>query len=317
MRRVARAPLVHFLVLGALLLGARAWWEAGGGEGRRPRIVLTAADIARLRGEWAEEHGAPPDAAAEAVLVRRAVDEEVLWREALAAGIPERDPVTRERLVRLGEFLGEDGERGRQALEREARDLGLVRSDLVIRRHLVEAMQLALAKPAPADVPSDADLEAWVAAHAAELAEAPSVRLTHVYLSAEAHGAAIDADAARLLGELRRNGAGPEAADTRSDPFLRGAHLGPLPDDDLDRIFGPGFAGALDGAPLRTWVGPVRSSYGLHLVWIEERRPARVPSLAEVRSRAVLGVLRERGARRAEERMAQLRAAYDVRVERP
>ncbi len=314
MRRLLGAPLLHFFALGALLLGARTWWAARAGEPAREPIVLTAADLARLRAEWTEEHGTAPDAAAEAVLVRRAIDEEVLWREALAAGVPDRDPATRARLAQLGQFLGEDGERGRQALEREARDLGLARSDLVIHRHVVEAMRLALAKPAVDDVPADADLQAWVDAHAAELTEPPAVRLAHVYLSAAAHGAALEADAAQLLATLRREGAGPEVAETRGDPFLRGARLGPVSDEELDRIFGPGFARALAGAPLRTWVGPVRSSYGLHLVWIEERLPARVPTLAEVRSRAVLGVLRERGARRAEARLAQLRAAYDVRI---
>jgi len=314
-RRVLRAPLVHFLVLGAALLGARVWWESRHDVGARPRIILTASDVARLRDEWTEEHGAPPDATAEAALVRDAIDEEVLWRNALAAGVAEQDALTRDRLVRLADFLGEDGDRGREALERAARGLGLERNDLVIRRHLVEAMRLAIAQPDPSDFPGDADLESWLGAHAAELAEPPSLRVTHVYLSVETHGAGVDVDAERLLAELRRSGAGPDAADVRGDPFLRGTHVGPVPANDLDRIFGPGFARALGGAPTRTWIGPVRSSYGLHLVWIDERLPARVPSLAEVRSRVVLGVLHERGARRAEARLARLRARYDVQVD--
>jgi hypothetical protein len=314
-RRVLCAPLLHFFALGALLFGARTWWAARAGAPAREPIVLTAADVARLGAEWKEEHGTAPDAAAEAALVRRAIDEEVLWREALAAGVPDRDPATRARLAQLGQFLGEDG--GRTRLEREARDLGLARSDLVIRRHVVEAMRLALAKPAFDDVPTDADLEAWVDAHAAELTEPAAVRLAHVYLSAAAHGAALEADAAALLATLRQEGADPSAVETRGDPFLRGARLGPVSDEELDRLFGPGFARALAGAPLSTWVGPVRSSYGLHLVWIEERLPARVPTLAQVRSHAVLGLLRERGARRAAARLAQLRAAYDVRIASP
>jgi peptidyl-prolyl cis-trans isomerase C len=302
---VLRAPLVHFLVLGAALLGVRAWWNARRPDVARDRIVLSAADVARLRAVWEDERGAPPDGVAERTLVRDAVDEEVLWREALAAGVAERDPATRDRLAKLAEFVGEDD------------GTSLRRGDVVVRRHLVETMRLALARPAASDVPTDADLEAWVAAHAAELAEPPTIRLTHVYVAAATHGAATDADAARLLDELRRRGAGPEAAETRSEPFLRGAHVGPIAADALDRMFGAGFAAALADAPSRTWVGPVRSTYGAHLVWIEERAPARVPSLAEVRSRAVLGVLRERGARRAAERLAQLRARYDVEVARP
>jgi len=68
--------------------------------------------------------------------------------------------------------------------------------------------------------------------------------------------------------------------------------------------------------PAGAWVGPVGSSYGLHLVWIDERMPARLPSLAEVHRQVLLRALRERGAERAEERMRLLRARYDVEVER-
>jgi hypothetical protein len=315
-RRVLGSPLVLFLLIGAALLAVRSWWDRADADGPRPHIVVTAADVERLRAEWMEEHGGPPGLAAEASLVREAIDDEVLYREALAAGVGERDPATRERLVRLGGFLSEEGTRGRAALERQARGLGLERSDIVIRRHLVEMMRLAAAKPSLSDIPGEAELQAWLDAHASDFKQPATIRLTHVYLSGEAHGATAEANARHLLDELRM-GVGPNAAEARGDPFIRGMHVGPTTAADLDRIFGDGFARALADLPTGTWVGPVRSSYGLHLVWIEEHVPARLPSLAEVRNQVVLRVLRERGAKLAEERMRVLRARYDVEVERP
>src|SRR2546425_2025127 len=95
MARVLRAPLLHFLVIGALLLGLRAWWEPASVP--RARIVI-GADLARLRETWTEEHDAPPSGAAEEALVRDAIDEEVLYREALARGFDRRDAAVRERL---------------------------------------------------------------------------------------------------------------------------------------------------------------------------------------------------------------------------
>jgi len=315
-RRVLASPFVHFLLIGAALLAVRSWWAGSAADGLRPRIVVTAADVERLRTEWTEEHGEPPGPAVEAALVRDAIDDEVLYREALAAGVGERDPATRERLVRLGGFLGEDGARGREALERQARGLGLERSDVVIRRHLVEMMRLAAARPSPSDVPGEAELHAWLDAHASDFTQPATIRLTHVYLSEEAHGATAEADARHLLDELR-TGVGPDAAETRGDPFIWGMRVGPTTPADLDRIFGDGFARALAGVPTGTWAGPVRSSYGFHLVWIEEHVPARRPSLAEVRNQVVLRVLRERGAERAAERIRLLRARYEVELERP
>src|SRR5438128_5049330 len=191
MARVLRAPLLHFLVIGALLLGLRAWLEPASVP--RARIVIGAADLPRLREAWTEDHGASPSGAALETLVRDAIDEEVLWREALARGFDRRDAAVRERLVRLGGFVSEEAGGSRDVLEREARRLGLERSDLVVRRHLVEMMRLAAGWLGPDDWPSEADLAAYLARHAEELAAPARTRLTHVYLSEQARGAAAAA----------------------------------------------------------------------------------------------------------------------------
>src|SRR5437773_2566847 len=82
MARLLRAPLVHFLVLGGALLAVRGWLDPA--LPPRPRLVIHAADVARRAETWTEEHGAPPDTAAKQRLLDEAIDEEVLYREALA-----------------------------------------------------------------------------------------------------------------------------------------------------------------------------------------------------------------------------------------
>src|SRR5262249_48087178 len=178
-------------------------------------------------------------------------------------------------------------------LERMARRLGLERSDLVIRRHLVEMMRLAAGWVGADDLPSEADLEAYRVAHAAEFTPPTRVRMTQLYLSADAHGARLAADASALLDDLRRSGSGPADAAGRGDAFIRGAESDGTR-ADRERTFGPGFAAALDGQPLRTWVGPLASSYGLHLVWIDERGPAPTPPLATIRGRLLQRWLEQR-----------------------
>ena len=220
MARLLRAPLLHFLLIGGALLGLRTWWRPEGSLAIRPRIVIGRADLARLREGWAEEHGAPPGRAAELALVRDAVEEEILYREALARGFDRQDETVRERLVRLGGFVGEEtGDRN--SLERAARRLGLERSDLVIRRHLVEMMRLATGWLGRDGQPSEADLATYCAEHAAEFAPPVRIRLTHVYLSEDRRGAGVAADAARLLDDLRRTRTRPEVVGARGDAGRR------------------------------------------------------------------------------------------------
>ncbi len=316
MRRALRAPALHFLVAGGLLFAVRAWWSPAETQGAGARIVLTAGDVERLRAGWTAQHGAPPDAATERALVDDALDDEILHREALAAGLDRRDRFVRTRLVQLGRFLDEASEGGRDGVEADARRLGLSQHDVVIRRHLVQVMRLALSHLEASELPGEAELAAYLDDHAALFREPTRVRLTHVYLSRDRRGASLRRDAERLLDELRRGGAPAPTAPARGDVFLRGAHPAAATHDELARLFGPGFAEAIRDAPPGRWVGPVPSSYGLHLVWIHQRTDARVPEPERVRSQAVHRLVEARRRERLRDRLAALRARYEITVER-
>jgi hypothetical protein len=264
-----RSPALHFLCLGAALFAA---------------VHLRAVP-------------APPAGAS---------DEELLYRAALELGVDRNDRAVRGRLARLASFVGEDA-RSEAALVDEARRLGLARNDLVVKRHLALVMRLAAGRLGGADVPTEADVAAYRDAHAAELAMPPRLRFAHVYLGRARHGDALDASAAALLAKLRRESVSPDGGAALGDPFPIGSTVGPLSPADVDRRFGPGFAAALDGVPPGRWAGPIRSSYGLHLVWVEERLPAALPSPDALRGRIVHRLLHERQDAQARTRIARLR----------
>ena len=277
MRRLLRAPALHFLGLGLLLFLARP-----------------------------PERPAPEPVVAPSV---RAADEEILYREALAAGLDRRDAAVRQRLARLGAFVGEDA-RDEATLEADARALGLERRDLVVRRHLTSMLALATTRLGAGELPSEADLAAYLAAHAEEFAEPARVRLTHVFVRRERP------DGAALLAAIARDDADPASAAQRGDAFLQGAEIGPASAAELARMFGADIAGAVNDAAIGRWIGPLRSPYGLHLLWVRERIPGHLPTLAAVRARVLHRWLRERGAARAQQRMAALRARYAVTIVR-
>jgi parvulin-like peptidyl-prolyl isomerase len=64
-----------------------------------------------------------------------------------------------------------------------------------------------------------------------------------------------------------------------------------------------------------TWSEPIRSPYGLHLVWVSERDVANVPALDAVRSRVLSAYRAERRAEYLTRMVDELRAAYEVRIE--
>lgn len=142
-RRVLRHPLSHYLVLGALLFAA----TLARPPAVEP-IRLEAAEVDALRAAWIRETGRAPRADELAASLRRHADEEMLVREALRRGYDTRDVVVRERLLRNVAFLFPDRPlRPAQALQ-FARELGMPQRDLVTRRRLVQLVEARLSEQA-------------------------------------------------------------------------------------------------------------------------------------------------------------------------
>ena len=299
-------PLLHFLVLGGLLFaGSRALEGPPEPVAAREPIVV---DAARIREEFAERSGLVPTAADEAVLVERAIEEELLYREALARGLDRHDRHIRHRLAEKMRFLSPDSDRTPEELHREAVGLELDRDDVIVRRMLVEKMRLIIAAAAASAEPDDAALAAHVAANPERYAQPPRVRLWQVFAGPDAAGAD------RLLAELGDTRVAPEDALARGVPFPVAGRVGPASEQQLARLFGVDFARDAVKLPTGSWAGPVASTYGFHVVWVEAHEDAGVPALASVRGRAREAVRADERPERLREAIAALRRHYDVRI---
>lgn len=188
-----------------------------------------------------------------------------------------------------------------EVLFREARALGLDQDDLVVRRRLVQKLELLLAAEAHWETPTEADLADYLAAHAETYRREARTTLTLCFFSRE-------------LGEAGARAAAALAApqSMRCDPHLPGEHFAGRTDAQLAATIGATFAAAVETAPLDQWTGPVETSRGLYLFQVEAREPARDATLDEVRS-AVLGALaEERRAAAVHAREEEIAAAYVV-----
>lgn len=286
-----RHPAAHFALLGALLFGLTRW--LGVGAAPPPRLALDPASADALRQSWIARTGQAPTAAEWNLLHAEALDEEALYRAALATGLDRDDPVVQGRILRNMRFVTEEPIEG-AALYRDARRLGLADTDLVVRRRLIERMRLLLQAPALAAEPSDAELHAYLEAHADRFATAARVRLSQVFLSRQRRGAALVSDARRLLERL--HAADAVRAGELGDPLPVPAQLPSASEQDLARSFGADFARAAFALEPGRWQGPLASPYGLHLIWVHEHVPAAQPALAAVRSAVRAALLEERAA---------------------
>jgi parvulin-like peptidyl-prolyl isomerase len=119
MKNWIREPLLHFFLAGALLFGAYAWLNRGGGDA--PRAVrITAAEVNWLKETWTRQWQRLPSEEELRGLVSDYLKEELLAREARELGLDEDDIIVRRRLAQKMEFLVQDtariAEPGEEAL---------------------------------------------------------------------------------------------------------------------------------------------------------------------------------------------------------
>jgi hypothetical protein len=299
-----RHPALHFAALGAalFLLDRRA---PAPPQARAPIVV----NVAALRSEFNTRTGLVPTSADEAALVDDAIEQEVLYREALARGLDRADRSIRHRLVEKAHFVSPAPETDEDALYQEALALGLERDDAIVRRMLIEKMRLFIAAPLAAREPDDAELEAYLASHPERYREPARVTLEHVHVSAQRRGPDAEREAKALL-EALRNG-----REEQGDPFPLAARVGPTSERQLGRYLGTDAARAVMAQAPGEWAGPIASPYGYHLVRITTVEPSATLPVAAVRGRLIEDVRAAERAERWREVVATLRASYEIKVE--
>ena len=320
MRGWARKPVVHFVALGALVFAVKNFAlgaaPVSSGAALEP-AVISLERIEELRQDWLSRTGALPGSRELDSLIEAEIDDTVMLLEARRRGWHRSDSVVQRRLLRNMEFLSrdEDGERTPEDLLREAYALRMDETDLVVRRRLIQKLTLEVFAAARAPEPTDAELQQYLEAHAASYTQSERFRISHVFLSRDLRAATLEQDATPLLSAPRRDGTDVAEASSLGDPFLFPRDLPPRSPRELARTFGPRFAERIPTLPVGRWSGPVESAYGLHLVWLHERRPAVLPRLDSVRTAVRESLLNERGERALRAYLKELRARVPVLVE--
>jgi hypothetical protein len=197
---------------------------------------------------------------------------------------------------------------------REAMSLGLDRDDTVIRRRLRQKLEFLAEDTVDATPPTEAQLQAWLEKHPDAFRTEPQLAFRQVYLSPDRRGASVDADARRILAQL--SAAGPAAAiDNAGDALMLPREVERSSRTDIARQFGEEFADAVLKVEPEKWIGPIRSGYGLHLVFVRERMDGRLPTLAEVRPVVEREFISDRRKRELDALYERLLTRYRVMVE--
>lgn len=244
-RRWLREPLLHFLLLGGALFVGYGFFERGfGGAEASKQILLTPDDVLTMGTYFQSQWRRMPTPEEFGRLVENKVQEEILYREAVAMGLDKDDTIVKRRMAQKMRFLAED--------------------------------------VAAAHEPDRAELEAWYAKNAGKFALPGRINFRQIYFSPDRRGEHTRDDAVKALAKLAGQPVDSKLAASVSDPFMLQDYYGDRSPDQLAKEFGPAFTQAVFRAKPGAWQGPIESGFGWHLVFVDSLIPGRAPALEEI-----------------------------------
>ncbi len=280
MKRLLREPLVHFLLLGAILFGAYGYFgRSHGGVERSSQIQLTIDGLSQMVLVFQSQWRRDPTPEELRQLVEDQVREEVLYREALALGLDKDDTIVKRRMAQKMQFLAEDVAAARE--------------------------------------PTPKELETWYEANRDQFAFPPRVSFRHLYFSPDRRGRRARDDAAAALTKLAGQPEDSRLAAMLADAFMFQEYYRDRAPEFLGKEFGPNFALAVPKLPPGSWQGPVESGFGWHLVFVDTLIPDRVPAFEEVEDDVRRAWLAEQKAQAWQKAYQEMRAKYTVLLPAP
>ena len=278
--KLLKEPLLHFLLLGAVLFALFSWVGDDNDEqiiGSK-EIVITPGLINTLSANFEKVWQRSPTLEEEEGLIREFIREEILYREALALGLDRDDTIVRRRMRQKLEFLFED-------------------------------------LTAPAD-PTEEELLKHLSDNENTYRLEPKVSFHQVYLNPEKRGESIKEDVNKLLSDLKNPKSNFDLSELGDSLMIEQSYES-ISQSEAARYFGQQFADEIVSLEPGTWQGPILSGYGLHLVFVSERIEERMPTLDEVRKAVERDWLSAIRIQLNEGYFEKLLETYTITIEKP
>jgi hypothetical protein len=280
MNKILREPLLHFLFLGGLLFFAYELVsdQFSSGDAPRQEIVITSGQVDALITGFEKTWQRLPSPAELDGIVEFTIREEVLYREALAMGLDRNDGIIRRRLKQKIEFLTDD--------------IATIR------------------------VPTDSELETFLRDNPETFREDASYSFHQVFINSDTRGESAIAYANDLLAQLQSADLDTRAIEATGDQLrMLATSFENIDENGVRRTLGSLFLEGLQEIEVGSWQGPIRSGFGMHLIYLDSIIAREAPELESVRAAVVSEWTLEQQRLMNEEVYANLRAKYTITLD--
>ncbi len=279
MRNWSKEPLIHFFVLGLVVFGLHGVLEQKPERADDPYLVeVSSAELEWLRTMWNKRMG--------------------------------REPTVEDLRGQVNQVIRE------RILEREAVEMGLDKDDVVVRRRLARKMEFLFKDLSSLSQPTDEELRQYLDENGSRYETPVRVTFTQAFFDSDKRGAeGADRAVKAFLESSGAEDVNPSVAPGLGDASMLPPHCGECDAREIRGRFGEGFFDTVKTLQPGSWHGPVKSGYGLHAVYVQERSEARLPAFDEIRARIEVDWISQRQRMNTQKAYQELRSQYRVLVE--
>lgn len=273
--KVLREPLLHFMVLGALIyLGAVVLNDQ---EVQEQQIVVSSGKIKQLTTLYTKTWQRPPSDQELANVVQEYVLEQAAYYQGVQLGLDKNDIVITRRVRQKLDFIAEEH----------------------------------IARPTM----TDEILTAYLHNNGDKFRLESSLSFKQVYLNPQRHGDSLANEVQQLLTQLTK--APTQNINQIGDRYLFKSSYPLQQHSRLQAIFGKNFIETLEQLTPGSWHGPVYSSFGSHLVYIEQKQPGKLPVLAQIKTKVIKEWQNSQRQQSVKQYYRELLSRYPVTIEWP
>ena len=274
-RKLIREPFLHFLFFGAIIFLAGGLYQS---RVKSDRYVLKVGkeELAKLEQDWEKQYATPPSKEQIEALVAKYIREEIFYREGVELNLGSDDEIVRRRIAQKYEFLQQD-------------------LDL-------------------SENPSERDLKDYYAGNKSKYVIPPHVSFSHIYFSTDKEGdSPAKFRALRILNALQKSES--KRAPELGDRFAFQYDYAQLSKAEAGKVFGQSvLADSLFSVPTGKWIGPIRSGYGWHLIYVNNSEPSVLRPFEEVRGQVTENYLEAFREQKNQEAFAKLEKKYHLEL---
>ncbi|RVI97674.1 peptidyl-prolyl cis-trans isomerase [Sinorhizobium meliloti] len=268
---------------------------------REPLLHFTVIGVV-LFGGYAWLHDEPTEATD--IEPVRIGEGDVRWLKQTWSSQWLRDPTADELKGLIDDLLNE------RLMAREAKEMGLDQDDTVIRRRLAQKLRFIVEDTAQLAEPTEAELRQLYGANRSRFGTPGRLSFKQIYFDPE-HRADAAAEAKTVLVKLNAQ----SESEPASDRLLLGNRFDDASELAISGMFGADFAREVFAVEPGQWRGPVKSGYGLHLVFVTQRTATAPKPFETVKGDVLAEWRRLKQAELSRDFLAALRKKYGVELE--